>query len=78
VDQAPFDGILVACSPATIPVELVEQLKPGGRMILPVGDRYWGQELVLVEKTRDGFESRSVMSVRFVPMTGRAAQGGGA
>jgi protein-L-isoaspartate(D-aspartate) O-methyltransferase len=73
-DEAPFDGILVACSPESIPRELVDQLKPGGRMILPIGDRYWGQELVLVKKTNQGITSESVMPVRFVPMTGRAEE----
>lgn len=71
-EAAPFDAILVACSPGTIPPALVEQLKPGGRMILPVGDVNSGQELVLVEKTATGISHRSVLPVRFVPMTGRA------
>lgn len=71
-DQAPFDAILVACSPARIPEALIDQLKPHGRMILPVGDLYQGQELVLVEKTARGVVRQSVMPVRFVPMTGRA------
>lgn len=71
-DQAPFDAILVACSPARIPAVLIDQLKPEGRMILPVGDLYQGQELVLVEKTARGVVRQSVMPVRFVPMTGRA------
>jgi protein-L-isoaspartate(D-aspartate) O-methyltransferase len=75
-DQAPFDGIVVACAPNAIPGELVAQLRPGGRMILPVGDRWRGQELLLVEKSADGFTSESVLPVRFVPMTGRAEPGG--
>ena len=74
-DEAPFDAILVACSPGSIPQALVDQLKPGGRMILPVGDIRFGQELVLIEKTAQGFHQESVLPVRFVPMTG-GAEGG--
>lgn len=74
IDEAPFDAILAACSPGSIPQPLVDQLKPGGRMILPVGDPYWGQELTLIEKSGNGIVSKAVMPVRFVPMTGRAEQ----
>ncbi len=74
-DEAPFDAILVACSPGSIPQALVDQLKPGGRMILPVGDIRFGQELVLIEKTAQGIRQKSVLPVRFVPMTG-GAEGG--
>jgi protein-L-isoaspartate(D-aspartate) O-methyltransferase len=73
-EQAPFDAILVACSPGTIPPALVDQLRPGGRMILPVGDQNSGQELILVEKTATGISHQSVLPVRFVPMTGRAEE----
>jgi protein-L-isoaspartate(D-aspartate) O-methyltransferase len=72
-DQAPFDGIIVTAAPPRIPQPLVEQLKPGGKMIIPVGDSF--QELILVEKTEDGkISKRSVLPVRFVPMTGKAQQ----
>ena len=71
-EEAPFDAILVACSPGTIPQALVDQLKPGGRMILPVGDIHSGQELVLIEKDTRGVRQESVLPVRFVPMTGKA------
>jgi protein-L-isoaspartate(D-aspartate) O-methyltransferase len=64
----------VACSPGTIPPALVDQLRPGGRMILPVGDQNSGQELILVEKTATGISRQSVLPVRFVPMTGRAEE----
>jgi protein-L-isoaspartate(D-aspartate) O-methyltransferase len=74
VEAAPFDAILVACSPGTIPPALVDQLRPGGRMILPVGDQNSGQELILVEKTATGISRQSVLPVRFVPMTGRAEE----
>jgi len=72
--QAPFDAIVVACSPGHIPQALVEQLKSGGRMILPVGNLFLGQELILIEKTADGIHRKSVLPVRFVPMTGHAEQ----
>jgi protein-L-isoaspartate(D-aspartate) O-methyltransferase len=66
--EAPFDLIIVTASPPYIPEPLVEQLKPGGRMVIPVGKTY--QELKLLEKTAKGIEIRSVLPVRFVPMTG--------
>jgi protein-L-isoaspartate(D-aspartate) O-methyltransferase len=68
-DHAPFDAIIVTAAPTRIPETLIEQLKPAGRMIIPVGDYY--QELVLVKKLPDGtIEKKSVLPVRFVPMTG--------
>jgi protein-L-isoaspartate(D-aspartate) O-methyltransferase len=69
-EEAPFDAILVAAAPDHVPPALVEQLAPGGRMILPVGDQ--SQELVLVRRTARGVERESVLPVRFVPMTGLA------
>ena len=71
--HAPFDGILVAAAPDHIPQALVDQLKVGRRLVLPVG--YPEQDLYVVEKTAKGLEKRSVIPVRFVPMTGRAEQG---
>ncbi len=75
VDEAPFDAILVACSPPGVPAALLDQLKVGGRMILPVGDLHAGQNLMLIEKTDHGIRRKSILPVRFVPMTGNA-QGG--
>ncbi len=70
---APFDAIIVTCSPEAVPPPLVEQLRPGGRLVIPVGDRRL-QELILLEKQADGsLRRQSVLPVRFVPMTGRAA-----
>jgi len=70
-DKAPFDGIILTAAPNHIPQPLVDQLKPGGRMILPLGDRY--QELVLIIKLLDGtVRKKSVLPVIFVPMTGKA------
>lgn len=68
-DAAPFDGILVTCAPAHVPAALRDQLKEGGRLILPVGDS-GHQELLLLEKRGTGMVQRAVMAVRFVPMTG--------
>ncbi len=66
---APFDAILVAAAPHRIPPRLVEQLAPGGRMVIPVGSSY--QELKLVEKSKGGQISiRDIIPVRFVPMVG--------
>jgi protein-L-isoaspartate(D-aspartate) O-methyltransferase len=72
-EAAPFDAIVVTAAPDHIPAPLVEQLKPGGRMIIPLGR--FEQELIVIEKTRSGITRRSTIPVRFVPMTGRAQQG---
>ncbi|GAB4142382.1 MAG: protein-L-isoaspartate(D-aspartate) O-methyltransferase [Planctomycetota bacterium] len=69
-EQAPFDAVIVTAAPGHVPEPLVEQLRPGGRMILPVGEA--DQELVLIEKTERGTRRRSLMPVRFVPLTGEA------
>lgn len=70
-EHAPFDCIIVAAAPDHIPRPLVEQLAPGGRMVIPVGDH--SQHLILVEKAEDGsVMERRVIPVRFVPMTGEA------
>jgi protein-L-isoaspartate(D-aspartate) O-methyltransferase len=70
-EAAPFDAIVVTAAPTEIPAPLVEQLKPGGRMVLPVGDHV--QDLLVLTKRPDGGYDRStVIPVRFVPMTGEA------
>lgn len=76
-EQAPFDSIIVTAAPESIPPKLIEQLKPGGRLIAPVGKDL--QDLILVTKNADGsITRRTVMAVRFVPMTGQAqSQTGG-
>jgi len=70
-DAAPFDAIIVTCAPDAVPQPLIEQLKDGGRMIIPIGP-IWNQELVLLHKENSGLEKRAVLPVRFVPMTGEA------
>jgi protein-L-isoaspartate(D-aspartate) O-methyltransferase len=72
-EESPFDAIIVTAAPDHVPEGLTDQLKPGGRMILPVGRLE--QELVIIEKTASGLRRRSSIPVRFVPMTGRALQG---
>ena len=70
--RAPFDSILVAAASSHIPPPLIEQLKPGGRMIIPVGGPFSVQHLVLVHKASDGqVSTRQVLPVRFVPLTRR-------
>jgi len=68
-EKAPFDAIIVTAAPPTIPPALLEQLKIGGRMVLPVGE--YVQELVVVSKTEAGLSMENVLPVRFVPMTGK-------
>jgi len=70
-EQAPFDAIIVTAVGPTIPDPLLAQLRPGGRMILPLGETNTGQNLVLVEKDLDGnVTRRNVLPVMFVPLTG--------
>ncbi len=70
-DQAPFDGVIVTAAPDHIPQPLIDQLKTGGRMIIPVGNYH--QELILITKLANGkVKKKSVLPVIFVPMTGKA------
>jgi len=71
-EHGPYDAIIVTAAASHIPPPLIEQLKPGGRMAIPVGPPLHVQELMLVEKRPDGaIIKRSVMPVRFVPLTGK-------
>ena len=65
-EAAPFDKVIVTAAPAKLPKVLLDQLKLGGRMIVPVGR--WRQELVLIHHTPDGCRREHLMPVRFVPM----------
>ena len=68
-DQAPFDRIVLTAAPPELPTTLIDQLKPGGKLLAPVGDQSAAQELTLVEKTAGGkITTRAVLPVRFVPM----------
>lgn len=70
-EHAPFDAIIVAAAPDHVPQPLIDQLAPGGRLVIPVGREH--QELLVIEKRPDGGVSRrSVTPVAFVPMTGEA------
>ena len=73
-EEAPFDGIIVTAAPERVPDPLLEQLAVGARMVIPVGDFY--QELKVITKTPDGIDERSVIPVRFVPMTGEIERQG--
>ena len=69
---APFDAIIVTAAATHIPPPLIQQLKPGGRMVIPVGGPFATQSLMLVEKTAAGkVRTREVLPVRFVPLTRR-------
>ena len=73
-EHAPFDKIIVTCSPEKAPPALVAQLKEGGRMVIPVGERY-RQTLYLLKKTDGKMVSEALQPTLFVPMTGRAEAG---
>lgn len=69
VEEAPFDAVIVTAAAGHIPPALVEQLRPGGRMVIPVGSVYGVQNLILVEKhSEDDVRTRNLLPVRFVPM----------
>ncbi len=69
-EAAPFDGIIVTAAPDHVPPALVEQLKPGGRLVIPVGTHSFSQELLLIRKDADGRAvTRRTIGVRFVPLT---------
>lgn len=74
-EAAPFDAVIVTCAPEAVPPALVDQLKVGGRLVIPVGPQYEDeaacrQELFAFHRTAGGLERRGMMPVRFVPMTG--------
>ncbi len=69
-EQAPFDRIIVTAAPEKVPQPLIDQLKEGGRMVIPVGRG--DQDLMLLTKEKSGVTRRSTIPVRFVPMTGKA------
>jgi protein-L-isoaspartate(D-aspartate) O-methyltransferase len=68
-EEAPFDAIIVTAAAGYVPPPLIEQLRPGGRLIIPVGSIYGVQNLVLVEKPLEGpVRTRTLLPVRFVPL----------
>jgi len=71
-EHAPFDAIVVTAAASHVPPPLIQQVKPGGRMIIPVGGRFMLQYLLLIEKAIDGeIVTRQITAVRFVPLTGQ-------
>lgn len=71
--HAPYDAILVAAAASSIPAALIEQLKPGATLVIPVGDPYARQELRVATKKKDGrIAEKCVLTVAFVPLTGAA------
>ena len=76
-DAAPFDAVIVTAAPEHVPQPLVDQLAPGGHLVIPVGPRGWSQELKVLSRDADGnVTERTVLAVAFVPMTGEADTGG--
>ena len=73
-EVAPFDAIIVTCAPDKVPQPLTQQLKEGGRMIVPVGSGIMDQQLYLLEKINGELAQRAILPVRFVPMAGEAAK----
>lgn len=75
-EHAPYDGIIVTAAATQIPEALIEQLKPGGRLVIPVGQPYFHQELMLVEKNAQGETNiTSILGVAFVPMVDKGHVG---
>ncbi|WP_442283550.1 protein-L-isoaspartate(D-aspartate) O-methyltransferase [Variovorax sp. M-6] len=71
-EHAPYDAILVTAAASHVPPPLIRQLKPGGRMVIPVGAPFLVQQLMLIEKNQDGTVStRQILPVAFVPLTGQ-------
>ena len=69
--HAPFDGIVVTAATSHIPPPLIQQLKPGGRMIIPVGSRFLTQQLLMITKSdKENITTQQILPVRFVPLTG--------
>jgi len=69
--HGPFDAIVVTAAASHVPPPLIQQLKPGGRMVIPVGGRFVTQQLLLIEKTGKGeIITKQIAAVRFVPLTG--------
>jgi protein-L-isoaspartate(D-aspartate) O-methyltransferase len=67
LEEAPFDAVIVTCAPEKVPQPLVDQLKDGGRMVIPVGERF-AQQLYLLEKKKGQLKESATLPVRFVPM----------
>ena len=73
-DAAPFDGIIVTAVAESVPPKLIDQLKPGGRIVIPLGPAHGAQQLTVGTRTAEGLELREVLPVQFVPFTRSAPQ----
>jgi protein-L-isoaspartate(D-aspartate) O-methyltransferase len=73
IEQAPFDAILLSVAPPRVPKPLIDQLRVGGKMVVPVGGFF--QDLLVITKTADGLEKRTVIPVRVAPMAGKVRDG---
>lgn len=69
-EEAPFDAIILTAAPEQVPQPLLGQLKPGGRLVMPLGPGF-SQDLILIRNTASGFKRETLLSVLFVPMTGQ-------
>jgi len=69
-DYAPYDGIIVTAAPSQVPKPLFDQLKVGGRLVIPVGEQQGEQQLLVVTRTDEGFDSKHLDLVSFVPLLG--------
>ena len=72
-EESPFDAIIITAAPDHVPAPLLDQLAMGGRLILPVGG--YSQNLVMIRRTKEGYQRTELLPVRFVPMTGEAEKG---
>lgn len=70
-EEAPFDAIIVTCAASHIPPPLIEQLREGGRMCIPVGSVFWTQNLMVVHKKEGEIIIENILPVRFVPLLGK-------
>ena len=74
-EHAPYDSIMVTAAPRDVPQPLIAQLKPGGKLVVPVGGQLAGQALLILEKRQDGtITRRNVLAVRFVPLVDQAGK----
>ena len=73
VEKGPFDAILLSVAPPRVPKPLIDQLRVGGKMVVPVGGFF--QDLLVITKTADGLEKRTVIPVRVAPMAGKVRDG---
>jgi len=70
-EHAPYDAIVVTAAAPQVPPALIQQLKPGGTLVIPIGSRYFGQDLWVISKDTHGrLAEQRILPVAFVPLTG--------